>query len=117
MIAHCLPDRMTLPAGGLLGPQSALAPNLFAPNEGIANLIADMETLGPREGVERLMSIFGRPSPRDMTYEALCQLEDVRLTTSKGTLNALPLDMVTVGSEWFSQVRCPADCVGLSKNV
>ena len=87
-----------------------LAPNLFAPNEGIANLIADMETLGPREGVERLMSIFGRAPSRDMTYEALCQLEDVRLTTSKGTLDALPLDMVTVGSEWLDQVRCLAEC-------
>eukprot|EP00891_Asterochloris_glomerata_P003629 jgi/Astpho2/3629/fgenesh1_pg.00058_%23_26_t len=91
---------------GLFGPNSVLAPNLFAPNEGIANLIADMETLGPREGVERLMSIFGRAPSRDMTYEALCQLEDVRLTTSKGTLDALPLDMVTVGSEWLDQVGC-----------
>ena len=117
LIAHCSPDRMTLPAGGLLGPQSALAPNLFVPNEGIANLIADMETLGPRDGVERLMSIFGRPPPRDMTYEALCQLEDVRLTTSKGTLNALPLDMVTVGSEWLSQVRIPAESGGFFKDV
>ena len=102
---------------GLFGPNSALAPNLFAPNEGIANLIADMETLGPREGVERLMSIFGRAPSRDMTYEALCQLEDVRLTTSKGTLDALPLDMVTVGSEWLDQVRCPADCGDPSKGL
>ena len=68
-----------------------------------------METLGPREGVERLISIFGRAPSRDMTYEALSQLEDVRLTTSTGTLDALPLDMVTVGSEWLDQVSCPAD--------
>ena len=114
--AQCTPDCTSLLAG-LFGTNSALAPNLFAPNEGIANLIADMETLGPREGVERLMSIFGRAPSRDMTYEALCQLEDVRLTTSRGTLDALPLDMVTVGSQWVDQVRCPAGCGGLSQDL
>ena len=73
----------------------------------LASLRADLAAAG---GMAVASSAAMGNGHQDMSYEALTNLEDVKLTAAPELLATMPLDMCLKGSAWDQKVCCMHNC-------
>ncbi len=97
-LAHASSDPMAAITQSLLGGGSF---DLESSQALLASLMADFEATRAHSSSRGMGS-----GHQDMSYEALTNLEDVKLTAPPELLATMPLDMCLKGGPWDDKVQC-----------